>query len=355
MEEGKFFRMATACYFSTASHYMDDGQIERFFPFSPETFNRNHRAAAGNPVPATRKPVINYGRLSVKIIIPLMIALFLATGCGLQTVRTAPRLDGQQPTVVNVFVIRNTSDFDPPRTPSYPWPVTIDDFALCQLNPGEYTLLHAVEGETHWVGIQYLQLWWHKEKDYFIAEPDGNYYFLTGVRDNSLFIERINQESARAYLGHYKQVCVEPRPVKAQKPMPVPKPVPKMVAPAPPVPKEVAKIAPPKVDEIFFDLNSAKITPQMDSFLDAIVRYLQEEPSTTVVLGGHACDLGTDKYNLDLSRRRAEAVRSYLLDKNISENRIGVKIFGESNPKYDNSKEKTRKLNRRVDFQFKTN
>ena len=292
----------------------------------------------------------------MKILIPL-IALVLVSGCALQTVRTAPPIDGHQSTVVNVFVIRNTADFDPPHKTTYPWAVTIDDFALCQLNPGEYTLLHSVEGDSHWVGIQRLQVWWHKEKDFFIAEPDGNYYFLTGVRDNDMFIERIDPQSARAYFAQYKQVCIQPEPVKVKKEMPVPAPIPKMTEPPPKKmepEKEITKLSPPKIDEIYFDLNSYTIKPEMRPYLDAVVRYLQKVPSTTIVIGGHACDIGTDQYNLNLSKKRAEAVRSYLLERNIQQDRIDEGVFGESNPKYDNSKEETRKLNRRVDFQFRT-
>jgi len=296
----------------------------------------------------------------VKILISLL-ALSLITGCALQTVRVAPKIGGNHPTVVDVVVIRDTSALPGPQSSEKPWAVTIDDYALCQLRQGEFTRLHAVEGEGHWVGIQRLQVWWHKEKDFFVGEPEGSYYFLAGVRDNDMFIERIDQKTARPLMHQYKQVCVEAKPPKAKRKMPVPAPPPKITPlPKPPAVKMKAKaktekkIALPKVDEIYFDLDSDQIKTQMYPHLDAIVSYLVAVPSSTVVLEGHACDLGTDQHNLELSKRRAEAVRSYLLAKGIEDERISLEAFGETKPEYDNSKEETRKLNRQVHVIIRT-
>lgn len=301
------------------------------------------------------------------IIITLLVTLILASGCATQNVPVAPRVDSHQPGVVNVFVIRNTV---PESTSASPWPVTIDDYSLCQLNPGEYTQLHTFEGDSHWVGIQRFLVWWQKEKDSFIAEPGGNYYFLTGVRDSGMFIERIGQDDAQAYIKQYKQVCREPEPTPVIVKRVIPEPAPpkpvvvhkKKVQPKPEVVPEKQKVrkvvvqppTPKPGDEIFFDLDSDKIKPEMHPFLDAVVSYLKKVPSATVVLEGHACDLGTAQHNLDLSERRTEAVRSYLRQRNIEDRRIGWRYLGESKPKYDNSKEATRKLNREVRIIFNT-
>ena len=54
------------------------------------------------------------------------------------------------------------------------------------------------------------------------------------------------------------------------------------------------------------------------------------------------------KYNLALGKKRADAVREYLTRHGIASNRLTTESFGESQPKYDNSKKETRKLNRRA-------
>jgi len=358
----KLFLKNWCSVFPTAGQFLEFGN----FGGNKPKFS-NWRSSGGNLQPGSRKPdnfELRRWSLSVKILIPLL-ALSLITGCAFQTVRVAPEIKGNQPTVVNVIVIRDTSDFRGPQTSEKPWAVTVDDYAFCQLNPGEYTMLHAVEGDAHWVGIQRLQVWWHKEKDFFIGEPGGNYYFLAGVRDNDMFIERIDQKTAWPLIHQYKQVCVEAKPLKAKREMPVPAPPPKITSlPKPPVAKVEAKektkaktetkIAPPKVVEIYFDLDSAQIKTQMHPYLDAIVSYLRAVPSSNVILEGHACDLGTDRHNLELSKRRAEAVRSYFLEKDIRDERISLEAFGESKPEYDNSKEETRKLNRQVHVIFQT-
>jgi outer membrane protein OmpA-like peptidoglycan-associated protein len=60
--------------------------------------------------------------------------------------------------------------------------------------------------------------------------------------------------------------------------------------------------------------------------------------------------VGSDKYNLNLSRSRAETVRAYLIDKGIPANRLTAKGYGESMPEADNNTEEGRFKNRRVEL-----
>ena len=62
----------------------------------------------------------------------------------------------------------------------------------------------------------------------------------------------------------------------------------------------------------------------------------------------HTCNLGTAAYNLALGTRRANAVKEFLVSEGIAAERLHPVSFGEKQPKYDNSREDTRKLNRRV-------
>jgi outer membrane protein OmpA-like peptidoglycan-associated protein len=72
----------------------------------------------------------------------------------------------------------------------------------------------------------------------------------------------------------------------------------------------------------------------------------------SVLIEGFTCDLASEKYNLNLGKKRAIAVKEYLLKKGVSKDLLQIKSFGESNPKYPNNSEFGRKFNRRVEIKF---
>lgn len=73
-------------------------------------------------------------------------------------------------------------------------------------------------------------------------------------------------------------------------------------------------------------------------------------PDTTAVIEGHTDDVGTMKYNQQLSQRRADSVVSYLVDnQHIAASRLTAVGYGEVNPQDDNSSKAGKKLNRRID------
>jgi peptidoglycan-associated lipoprotein len=76
--------------------------------------------------------------------------------------------------------------------------------------------------------------------------------------------------------------------------------------------------------------------------------WLKKWTSTTITVEGHADSRGTAEYNLALGERRATAVRDYLQSRGISNDRLNTVSYGEERPKYDNSREETRRLNRRA-------
>jgi OOP family OmpA-OmpF porin len=67
-------------------------------------------------------------------------------------------------------------------------------------------------------------------------------------------------------------------------------------------------------------------------------------------LAGHTCDLGDDGYNLDLSRQRADSVKTYLVEQGVSADRLVTTGYGETSPLVPNADEKAREKNRRVDL-----
>jgi outer membrane protein OmpA-like peptidoglycan-associated protein len=82
---------------------------------------------------------------------------------------------------------------------------------------------------------------------------------------------------------------------------------------------------------------------------------LNKYPDTYVLVEGHTDATGTDDYNMDLSRRRATAVATYLKNVDVRNQRILTKWYGEAQPKYSNDTESDRAKNRRVEFAIYAN
>ncbi len=106
------------------------------------------------------------------------------------------------------------------------------------------------------------------------------------------------------------------------------------------------------LNNIFFDFDKAVLKPESFSELNRMVTLMNERADMTVLISGHTCDIGDDNYNLGLSERRAKAVQKYLSDKGISQDRIEVKFFGETEPSVPNTSMENRRMNRRVEFKI---
>lgn len=101
-------------------------------------------------------------------------------------------------------------------------------------------------------------------------------------------------------------------------------------------------------DEVHFDRNRYALRPEDMDVLRAAVTALKTDPALAVNIEGYTCSLGTTAYNQALGLRRANAVKDFLVSEGIAEDRLHTISLGETHPKYDNTHEKTRRLNRRV-------
>jgi outer membrane protein OmpA-like peptidoglycan-associated protein len=101
-----------------------------------------------------------------------------------------------------------------------------------------------------------------------------------------------------------------------------------------------------------FENNSAKLRPESASVLDGAVATLKANPSLEVEVEGHTDNKASDQYNLGLSQRRAESVRSYLVKGGIAASRLTAKGYGKTKPVADNATEDGRAKNRRVDLRI---
>lgn len=100
--------------------------------------------------------------------------------------------------------------------------------------------------------------------------------------------------------------------------------------------------------EYTFDGQSANLPPQISSEIEKIAALLSYYPQITIRIEGHTDNVGTEWYNLKLSRLRAEAVKSIFIKNNFRDSQVSVAPFGESYPIASNSTEQGRKANRRI-------
>ena len=75
---------------------------------------------------------------------------------------------------------------------------------------------------------------------------------------------------------------------------------------------------------------------------------MRDDATLRLEIEGHTCNIGTAEYNLALGDRRANAVKDYLASRGVGADRLRTVSYGEERPKYDNSREETRRLNRRA-------
>ncbi len=102
---------------------------------------------------------------------------------------------------------------------------------------------------------------------------------------------------------------------------------------------------------IYFDFDKATFRTESYTELNKLERMMAENPRLKVEIAGHTDNIGTAAYNMQLSQRRAEAVKDYLVKKGIDPRRITAKGYGKTRPLASNDDEKEgRELNRRVEF-----
>lgn len=101
---------------------------------------------------------------------------------------------------------------------------------------------------------------------------------------------------------------------------------------------------------IQFEFNSSVLRTDAYPALDKLSSDLRASASSRVQLDGHASAEGTDEYNMQLSRDRANSVKTYLVNSGVAANRITATGYGESRPVASNATEEGRVQNRRVEF-----
>jgi OmpA-OmpF porin, OOP family len=102
--------------------------------------------------------------------------------------------------------------------------------------------------------------------------------------------------------------------------------------------------------DILFESGKANLMPGAIMTIDKLAEFLKKYPNRTVLIEGHTDSVGTETYNLGLSQRRAEALRTATISKGISSQRITTKGYGKRYPVASNATQAGRQQNRRVEI-----
>jgi outer membrane protein OmpA-like peptidoglycan-associated protein len=100
---------------------------------------------------------------------------------------------------------------------------------------------------------------------------------------------------------------------------------------------------------IYFDTGSANLRSESEQELDRLFE-IMEQSRLIIEIGGHTDNVGSEDTNQELSQARAEAVRTFVVEKGINAERIQAKGYGEEEPIADNETEEGRQENRRVEI-----
>jgi outer membrane protein OmpA-like peptidoglycan-associated protein len=100
---------------------------------------------------------------------------------------------------------------------------------------------------------------------------------------------------------------------------------------------------------ILFDVDKAYLKDPYKGELSQLAAILNKYEDTNILLAGHTDSTGSDQYNLELSRRRAESVATYLATENVDRARFTTEGYGKSDPIASNDTAEGRAMNRRVE------
>lgn len=106
------------------------------------------------------------------------------------------------------------------------------------------------------------------------------------------------------------------------------------------------------LENVEFEFNSAELKPGVFQSLESAAQTMVDHPKLIVEISGHTDNIGKAKYNQELSLRRAESVKRYLVNKGIEAARIQTRGYGKTQPIVSNKTEEGRAKNRRIEFKI---
>jgi outer membrane protein OmpA-like peptidoglycan-associated protein len=104
------------------------------------------------------------------------------------------------------------------------------------------------------------------------------------------------------------------------------------------------------LDNILFEFDKAAIKPGAERTIEKVSEFLNEYPDREIIIEGFTDSVGSDDYNLQLSERRAQAVKEALTENSVAATRVDTKGYGEAYPVASNDSNSGRLQNRRVEI-----
>lgn len=102
--------------------------------------------------------------------------------------------------------------------------------------------------------------------------------------------------------------------------------------------------------DVLFETGRADLSAGASRNLDRLVQFLTDHPERRVEIDGYTDSVGTDSFNLDLSQRRADTVKSVLVNRGIDSSRVATRGYGKDFGVASNAESAGRQLNRRVEI-----
>ena len=101
---------------------------------------------------------------------------------------------------------------------------------------------------------------------------------------------------------------------------------------------------------VLFDFNKYEVKNKVKGSLNTLAKALEENPDIRIKIDGYTDFIGSEVYNLELSVKRAKAIKNYLVDRGVKSSNISIEGYGKQNPIANNATAAGRAKNRRVEF-----
>ena len=118
------------------------------------------------------------------------------------------------------------------------------------------------------------------------------------------------------------------------------------------VPTSKSISLPKYISNIQFEYNSHTIRSTSYITIDSVSTLMKEHPKIKILVKGHTSSEGTSNYNINLSQLRANAIKTYLIETGIFQNRIETIGLGSTQPLVTELSEEDKQINRRIEFQI---